>query len=135
MQYWLVKSEPDTYSYAHLEKDGRTVWDGVRNYMARNNLRAMAQNDEVLFYHSVSGKAVVGVAKVVKTAYPDPKDTTDTWSAVDLAPVRAFKQQVTLEQVKEVPALKDSKLLSHSRLSVQPVTKKEFETFCKLGGI
>lgn len=132
MQYWLVKSEPETYSFAHLQKDGQTVWDGIRNYQARNNLRLMKKGDEVLFYHSVSEKAVVGLAKVTKEAYDDPKD--GTWSVVELAAVAPLKKPVTLEQVKEIPELREMKLLSHSRLSVQPVTAQEFTTICALGG-
>ena len=132
MHYWLVKSEPETYSFADLQKEKHTVWDGIRNYQARNNLRLMEVGDEVLFYHSVSEKAMVGVAKVIKTAYADPKDAT--WSVVELEAAYAFKTPITLEQVKEIPELQEMKLLSHSRLSVQPVTAQEFTTICALGG-
>src|SRR5882762_1715344 len=100
MQYWLVKQEPEDYSWSDLERDGRTSWTGVRNFQARNNLRAMKKGDLVLFYHSVSEKQVVGVAKVEKEAYPDPTAKEDDWSAVDLVPHKKLRQRITLEAIK-----------------------------------
>jgi|SRR6185312_1789314 len=130
MNYWLVKSEPSVYSWEQLQKDKKTVWDGVRNYAARLHLRAMKKGDEVFFYHSNEGTCVVGIAKVVKEAYPDPKDKE--WSAVDLAPVKAFKNPVTLAQIKNEKALKNMALVRIGRLSVSPVSKPEFDIICKL---
>ncbi len=130
MNYWLVKSEPSVYSWEQLVKDKKTVWDGVRNYAARLHLRAMKNGDEVFFYHSNEGTNIVGIAKVVKEAYPDPKDKE--WSAVDLAPVKALKNPVSLAQVKAEKALKNMALVRIGRLSVSPVTKQEYETICKL---
>ena len=132
--YWLVKSEPSAYSWDDLVRDGRTSWTGVRNFTARNNLRAMQEGDEVLFYHSVIGKEVVGVAKVVRTAYPDATANEGDWSAVDLAPGKPLKRPVTLEQVKTVPKLKEIALLRLSRLSVQPLGEAEFREIVRLGG-
>jgi predicted RNA-binding protein with PUA-like domain len=129
--YWLAKSEPSAYSFDQLVQDGRTVWDGVRNFQARNNLKAMRVGDEVLYYHSNEGLAVVGVAKVVREGYPDPKDAQ--WVAVDLAPVKALKTPVTLETIKQDPALKEMALVKQGRLSVSPVTKAQFDRVLKLG--
>lgn len=133
-QYWLVKSEPDTYSWDQFVRDKRTDWTGVRNYAARNNLKAMRPGDEVLFYHSNEGKNIVGIAKVTKAAFPDATADEDGWVAVGLAPVAALKKSVTLAQVKTEPALKNMALLRLSRLSVQPVTPAEFARVVKLGG-
>ena len=132
MTHWLVKSEPDVYSFENLVKDKKTRWDGVRNFTARNNLRAMAVGDTVLFYHSNVGKEIVGLAKVVRAAYPDPKD--DTWSCVDLAPVKPLHTPVTLAQVKADPALKEFQLVRYSRLSVAQVSDRELAHVLKLGG-
>lgn len=126
-RFWLAKSEPSKYSFDRLLEDGRTVWDGVRNFEARNNLRAMAKGDWVLFYHSNEGKAVVGVAKVAAAAYPDPTAKDGDWSVVDLAPHKALKDPVTLATIKADKALADMALLKRSRLSVVPVTAEEFE--------
>ena len=136
MGHWLVKSEPSVYSYARLEQEGRTRWDGVRNFEARNNLRAMALGDLCLYYHSVEEKALVGVAKVVKTAYPDPSavgEESGDWSAVDLAPVQRFAQPLLLATVKATPRLAKMALLRRSRLSVTPVTDREFALITQLG--
>ncbi|CAA9232315.1 MAG: Protein of unknown function DUF55 [uncultured Chthoniobacterales bacterium] len=133
-QYWLVKSEPSAYSWDDLVRDGRTSWTGVRNFTARNNLRAMQEGDEVLFYHSVVGKTVVGVAKVVRTAYRDATAKEGDWSAVDIAPIKPLKQPVTLEQIKTVPQLTEIALLRLSRLSVQPLGEPEFRQIVRLGG-
>lgn len=134
MNYWLVKSEPAAYAWAQLLQDGRTAWTGVRNYAARLNLRAMKQGDSVFFYHSVSEKQVVGLARVAKEFYPDPTATGDDWSCVDLAPVRPLKNPVTLETLKADAVLKEMRLVKQSRLSVSPVTKAQAERLLKLGG-
>lgn len=133
MQYWLVKSEPETYSWADLIKDGKICWDGVRNYQARNNLQQMQPGDLVLFYHSVSEKAVVGIAKVGRAAYPDPTADDAKWVAVDLVPERDFKDAVTLEQIKKDSRLENIALLRQSRLSVMPLRPEEFEVLLSLG--
>ncbi|WP_187261677.1 EVE domain-containing protein [Pontibacter beigongshangensis] len=133
MQYWLVKSEPDTYSWGDLVKDGRTSWDGVRNFQARNNLQKMEPGDLVLFYHSVSEKAVVGIAKVDRPAYPDPTADDPKWMAVDLVPERGFKAPVTLEQIKKDARLEQIGLLRQSRLSVMPLSPEEFDVLLSLG--
>lgn len=130
-QHWLVKSEPAAYSWEQFVKDRGTAWTGVRNYQARIHLRAMRGGDEVLFYHSVTDKAVVGIAKVTREAYPDPTADEEGWVCVDLAPVRALKSPVTLEQIKATPALKDIALLRQSRLSVMPLTSVEFAAIVK----
>lgn len=129
---WLIKSEPTTYSWSRFLEEGRTRWDGVRSYEARNNLRAMRMGDLALFYHSNEGKAVVGVARVVATAYPDPTSDED-WSAVDFAPVVGLERPVTLAEIKETKALEEMKLLKQSRLSVVPVDPKEFALILKMG--
>jgi predicted RNA-binding protein with PUA-like domain len=133
MQHWLVKSEPDKYSWANLVKDGITMWDGVRNYQARNNLQQMQPGDLVLFYHSVSEKAIVGVAKVKKAAYPDPTAEEGKWVVVDLVPFRDFKEPVTLEQIKRDERLANISLLRQSRLSVMPLKAEEFDVLLALG--
>lgn len=133
MQYWLVKSEPSAYSWADLLRDGRTAWTGVRNYTARNNLRAMQIGDEVFFYHSVEGKAIVGLARVTKTAFPDPTTKEDAWVAVELAPLQPLNKPVTLEQIKAEPRLKDIGLVRQGRLSVMPLKPAEAALIKKLG--
>ena len=132
-QFWLVKSEPSAYSWANLVTDGKTAWTGVRNYTARNNLRAMRKGDAVFFYHSVTGKAVVGIAKVVREAYPDPTATEGDWSAVDLAPEKALPRPVALDEIKRNAKLKEMALLRLSRLSVQRVTSAQFEEIVRMG--
>jgi predicted RNA-binding protein with PUA-like domain len=134
MAYWLVKSEPTTYAYADLERDGRTVWDGVRNNAAALHLKAMKTGDEVLYYHSQEGKAVVGIAKVVKQAFPDASDPTGRFVAVELAPVRPLKREVTLAEMKAEPALAGMEMLRQSRLSVSPVRPEEWTTILKMAG-
>ena len=126
-KFWLVKQEPSAYSWANFVANGKTSWTGVRNYTARNNLRAMSKGDAVLYYHSVTEKAVVGVAKVLRAAYPDPTATEGDWSAVDLAPQKALSKPVTLDEIKRNPKLKQMALLRLSRLSVQPVISAEFQ--------
>jgi predicted RNA-binding protein with PUA-like domain len=132
MNYWLVKSEPDVYPFDRLVRDGRTTWDGVRNFMARNNLRAMAKGDLVLFYHSNVGKDVVGIARVVREAYQDPS-TAEDFSAVDFEPVKALVQPVPLSAMRTNPALKTMALLKQGRLSVSPVTRSEFQAVLAAG--
>ena len=131
-QLWLVKSEPSAYSWANLVADGQTAWTGVRNYTARNNLRTMHKGDSVLFYHSVVGKEIVGIAKVVREAYPDPTATEGDWSAVDVAPEKILPKAVTLDAIKRNPRLKVMALLRLSRLSVQPVTNAEFAEIIRM---
>jgi predicted RNA-binding protein with PUA-like domain len=135
MNYWLVKSEPFKYSWEQFVKDKQTFWDGVRNYQARNNLRAMAKGDLVLFYHSNEGMCVVGIATVVKTAYQDPTTQDPNWVAVDLKPVKALKTPVSLAAMKQEPALAGLALLRQSRLSVCAVTEAEYKHMLMLGGI
>ncbi len=134
MQHWLVKSEPGTYSWDDLCRDGRTRWDGVRNFQARNNLRAMRPDDLALFYHSVGERSVVGVARVASAAYPDPTAKEGDWSVVDLEPAFALVKPVALDAVKSEAALRDMVLVRQSRLSVQPVAKAEFDRIVKMGG-
>ncbi len=132
MAHWLVKSEPTKYSFADLERDGRTVWDGVRNNAAALHLKAMKVGDEVFFYHSQEGLAVVGVAKVVREAFPDASDPTGRFVAVEVAPVRALKQPVTLGQMKAEPALAGLEMIRQSRLSVSPVSDDQWATILRM---
>lgn len=131
---WLVKSEPDTYAYADLEREGRTVWDGVRNNAAASHLKAMREGDEVLFYHSGDSKSVVGVAKVVAEAFPDPSDPSGRFVAVELEPVRALARPVTLAEMKAKPALSEMTMLRQGRLSVSPVTNEQWATLLEMAG-
>jgi len=133
MQYWLVKSEPFKYSWDNLVADGKTFWDGVRNFQARNYLKSMKVGDKVLFYHSNEGLCVVGVAKVAKEHYPDPTDTEGKWVCIDLEPDFALNKPVSLAQIKQDPLLTNIPLLKQARLSVMPVTKEEFEQIVKMG--
>jgi predicted RNA-binding protein with PUA-like domain len=132
-QHWLMKSEPFKYSFAQLVRDGQTMWDGVRNFEARNNLRAMKVGDLALFYHSNEGKAVVGVARIAREAYPDPTAPGEDWSVVDVAPVIALKAAVTLDAIRSEADLADIQLLKRSRLSVVPVSKEHFDKILKMG--
>ncbi|SMO75902.1 EVE domain-containing protein [Solitalea koreensis] len=132
MNYWLVKSEPFKYSWEKFNEDGRTFWDGVRNYQARNNLKAMKEGDLVLFYHSNEGKEVVGIAKVVKEFYQDPTTEDPNWVVVDLAPVESLKKTVTLETIKSDERLKDISLVRQGRLSVMPLKNEEFDRIVEL---
>ena len=133
MQHWLVKSEPNTYSWDDLVRDGQTYWDGVRNYQARNNLRAMSVGDPVLYYHSQEGLAVVGVAQVTREAYQDPSTNDERWSAVNIEPVDKLAQPVSLHDIKQDKRLQNMALVKHSRLSVMPVAKKDFDIIVQLG--
>ncbi len=134
MAYWLVKSEPFKYSWEQLVKDKKTVWEGVRNYAARNNLRAMQKGDEVLYYHSNEGVEIVGIATVAREAYPDPTSTSDAWVVVDIKPKRKLKKTVTLARVKADIRLREMALVRLGRLSVQPVTQLEWEVVMELAG-
>lgn len=134
MNYWLVKSDPDTYGWSDLVRDGRTSWDGVRNHKARNYLRAMKPGDQVLFYHSGEEKSVVGVMKVLSAAYPDRTAQEDIWSAVDVAPARTLKNPVSLSRIKSEPSLRGIQLVRVARLSVMPLEREQFQTILSLGG-
>ncbi|MFC3810604.1 EVE domain-containing protein [Lacihabitans lacunae] len=127
MNYWLVKSEPDTYSWDFFVSKGRDIWDGVRNYQARNNLKAMSENDLVFFYHSNKGMEIVGLAKVVKESYQDPTTEDPRWVVVELAPVKKLAEPVSLTKIKTDPNLSDISLLKQSRLSVMPIKPEEFD--------
>ncbi|WP_431294605.1 EVE domain-containing protein [Pedobacter sp. P26] len=133
MNHWLVKSEPFKYSWEKFNEDGRTFWDGVRNYQARNNLKAMKEGDLVLFYHSNEGKNVVGIAKVVKEFYQDPTTDDANWVVVDLSPVESLKNPVSLEQIKAEPSLVDISLVRQGRLSVMPLKAAEFDKILEMG--
>lgn len=130
--YWLVKSEPGTYAFADLQRDGRTVWDGVRNNAAALHLKAMRVGDEVLYYHSQEGLAVVGIAAVAREAYPDASDPAGRFVAVDLTPVRPLAHPVTLQAMKATPALAGMDMIRQSRLSVSPVRPDEWTTILKM---
>jgi predicted RNA-binding protein with PUA-like domain len=132
MNYWLVKSEPETYSWNMFVKDGKTAWTGVRNFAARLNLRAMKSGDRVFFYHSGEEKSVVGLGRVVKNFYPDPTADEGDWSCVDLAAEKALARPVTLTEIKADKMLKEMVLAKQSRLSVSPVTREQFERLLKL---
>ncbi len=134
MAYWLIKSEPFKYSWENFEKDKQTFWDGVRNYAARLNLRAMKKGDLAFFYHSNEGTEIVGIAKIVKEAYPDPTTDDERWVAVDVAAHRKLKKPVSLAQIKDDPRLAQMALVRLGRLSVQPVTDEEWEIVMKMAG-
>jgi len=135
MNYWLVKSEPFKYSWEQFVKDKKTSWDGVRNYAARNNLRDMQKGDQVFFYHSNEGLAIVGIAEVAKTAYQDPTTDDTNWVVVDLKPVKAVPKPVTLEAIKAEKDLANMDLVRLSRLSVGKVTEAEYKKVLKMGGL
>ncbi len=135
MNYWLIKSEPFKYSWDQFKKDKKTCWDGVRNYQARNNLKAMKKGDLLLFYHSNEGMYIVGIAKVLKEYYQDPTTTDEAWVSVDVAPFKALKTPVTLAQIKADEYLKDMQLVKLQRLSVGMVKPEEFDRICMLGGL
>jgi len=132
MNFWLVKSEPSTYSWEKFVKDGKASWDGVRSYPGRKNLREMKKGDQVLFYHSMVGLEIVGIAEVTKEAYQDPT-TQDDWSAVDLKPLKPLKKSVTLTSMKAEKKLENIYLIRQGRLSVMPLEKKEYELIVKMG--
>ena len=132
-RYWLMKSEPEAYSYDRLVEEGRTIWDGVRNYRARNNLQAMRVGEEALFYHSVSDKEIVGIVKIATADLADPKDDTGKWAAVEIEPVRKFDRPVSLSAIKAEPSLQDCELLRQSRLSVAEISPAEWKKICSMG--
>ena len=134
MNHWLVKQEPTAYSWDQFVADGKTAWTGVRNFQARNNLKAMRTGDRVFYYHSVVGKAVMGIAKVSAEAYPDPTASEGGWVCVDLTPVHTLAHPVTLDAIKAHEALASIALIKQSRLSVMPITPAEFEAILKLSG-
>ena len=133
MNFWLVKSEPSAFSWQRLQKEGKTMWDGVRNYQARNNLKEMKTGDLVLFYHSVNEKQVMGSWKVVKEHYPDPTTNDDRWVVVDVVPLEALKKPVTLEAIKSDERLENIALIRQSRLSVMPLAREEFDAIVEIG--
>jgi predicted RNA-binding protein with PUA-like domain len=133
-RYWLVKSEPAKYAYADLERDGKTVWDGVRNNAAALHLKAMKTGDQVLYYHSQEGLAVVGIAEVIKEAFPDATDPSGRFVAVELKPVRALNSPVTLQDMKANPTLSKLEMIRQSRLSVSPVRPEEWTEILKMAG-
>ena len=132
MNYWLVKSEPSVYSWDQFTKDKKTFWNGVRNYAARNNMREMKKDEEVLFYHSNEGMEIVGIAKIVKESYQDPTTEDKNWVVVDLKPVKKLKIPVTLSQIKKEPRLANMELVKNSRLSVQKVSAEEWKIIMEM---
>jgi predicted RNA-binding protein with PUA-like domain len=135
MAHWLIKSEPEVYSWEQLVKDKQTRWDGIRNYAARLHLRAMKKGDTIFFYHSNKGTEIVGIATVAKEAYPDPSTSDPAWSAIDIKPLKKISIPVTLEQIKKEKKLADMSLVRISRLSVQPVSEEEWNIVMKMGGM
>jgi predicted RNA-binding protein with PUA-like domain len=133
MNYWLVKSEPCAYSWQRLEKEKKTMWDGVRNYQARNNLKEMKKGDLLLFYHSVNEKQVMGICKVAKEHYPDPTTDDKRWVVVEVEPLEALKKPVTLEAIRADERLENIALIKQSRLSVMPLAREEFDAIVELG--
>ena len=131
--FWIIKQEPSQYNWKQFEKDRETYWDGVRNYQARNNLKNMKKGDNLLFYHSVVGKEIVGIAEVTRESYPDPTTDDERWVVVDLKPIKPLKVPVTLEEIKTHKELSEIALIKQARLSVMPITKKEFQILLKLG--
>ncbi len=134
MNHWLVKSEPESYSWADFLQEGRAAWTGIRNFQARNNLRAMKKGDQVFFYHSVSEKQIVGLSSVVREAYPDPTAEDGDWVGVDLIPGKTLARPVPLAEIKAEKSLKDILLLRNSRLSVIPLTKAQFDRIMAMAG-
>jgi len=132
MKYWLLKSEPNAWSWNNQVKEGASMWDGVRNYQARNNLKEMKKNDLCFFYHSVTEKSIVGIVKVVKEYYPDPTDKTDRFVVVDVKATKKLKNPVSLDQIKENNKLKDIALVKQSRLSVMPLRKAEWDIIIEM---
>ena len=132
MKYWLLKSEPDAWSWDNQVKEGASMWDGVRNYQARNNLKEMKKNDLCFFYHSVTERTIVGIVKVVKEYYPDPTDKTGRFVVVDIKAIKKLKNPVTLDQIKENIKLQDIALVKQSRLSVMPLKKTEWDIIIKM---
>ena len=135
MKYWLLKSEPDAWSWDNQVKEGASMWDGVRNYQARNNLKEMKKNDLCFFYHSVKERSIIGIVKVVKEYYPDPTDKTERFVVVDVKATKKLKNPVSLDQIKENKKLKNIALVKQSRLSVMPINKIEWEEIIKLSSM
>lgn len=133
MNYWLLKSEPSSYSWEQLVKDGRTHWNGVRNFQAAANLKAMKKGDQAFFYHSNEGKEIVGIVEITREAYPDPGDAEGRFVMVDVKPLKPVKAPVSLAAIKAEPKLADFKLVRQGRLSVVPVTTEEWRLICKMG--
>ena len=132
MKYWLLKSEPDTWSWENQVKEGASMWDGVRNYQARNNLKEMKKNDLCFFYHSVTERSIVGIVKIVKEYYPDPTDKTGRFVVVDVKAMKKLKKPVSLDQIKKSSELQDIALVKQSRLSVMPLKKTEWDIIIKM---
>ncbi len=135
INYWLIKSEPDVYPWEQLVSEGGTFWDGVRNYQARNNLQAMRVGDKALYYHSNTGKEVVGITEISREAYQDPTTDQTAWVAVDVKPYKPFKKPVTLDTIKATPELASLALIKQSQLSVMAITQEEFSVICRMGGV
>ncbi len=135
MAHWLVKSEPGSYSWEQMRKDGRTFWNGVRNPQASNNLKAMKTGDRAFFYHSGDERAIVGIVEIVKEYYPDPSDASGRFGMVDVKAAASLKTPVTLAQVKADPEMKDLLLVRNSRLSVMPIPSAAWKTICRMGGV
>ena len=135
MKYWLLKSEPNTWSWTNQLKDKKCMWEGVRNYQARNNLIAMKKNDKCFFYHSVNEKKIVGIVKIIKEHYPDPTDKSNRFVAVDVMAEETLPNSVTLKQIKTEKRLKHLTLIKQSRLSVTPIDKNSWQLICKIGGL
>jgi predicted RNA-binding protein with PUA-like domain len=135
MKHWLMKSEPDTFSWDHLVEKKRSMWDGVRNHMAAGHMKEMKKGDLAFFYHSNIGKEIVGVMRVEKEHYPDPTDETAKFVVVDVVPVKPFKKPVTLAEIKANKKFADMRLVTHSRLSVSPVSDAHWAAICKMGGV
>jgi predicted RNA-binding protein with PUA-like domain len=132
MNYWLLKTEPETFSWDTLEKEKQSMWDGVRNYQARNNLRSMKKGDIFFFYHSGKNPGIVGLAEVIKEHYPDPTAKEGDWTVVNVKPLRKLKRFITLEEIKQIPQLAEMVLVKNTRLSVQPVAQEEYKIILKL---
>ena len=132
MNYWLLKSEPSTWSWNDQVKEGASMWDGVRNYQARNNLKKMKTGDHCFFYHSVTEKSIIGIVKVVKESYPDPTDESGKFLAVDVKAIKKFRNSVSLQEIKKIKKLSDIALIRQSRLSVMPITKSEWNIIHKM---
>jgi len=133
--FWLFKTDPETYSWEDLVRDGKTIWDGVRNFQARNYLENVSPGDLILIYHSQSDKAIVGIAKALGFPFPDPTDESSTWVAVEVAPLVAFPQKVTLHSIKSEPDFSNLPLIRQSRLSVMPIDEQDFYKICEMGGV
>lgn len=135
MNYWLLKTDADTYSFGDLQREGRTIWDGVRNYQARNNIRSMRLGDIALIYHSVTDKCVVGIAEIITMPFPEPNAPDDKWTAVDIKPIALLKRPVPLDEIKTDPILEDLPLIKQSRLSVMPLSQNTYDRIIYLSNL